>query len=110
MPTYAVEAIDVFPEKIGALDYGHALGNQIQKITIEFSYKQWFNMGIESTAGLEFGKSRQTAASVKSANQGIFGNLPPVLQRAGKSIINQGRTVLNQTGRIFKGKVFGPFF
>jgi len=39
MPTYAVEAIDVFPEKIGALDYGHALGNQIQKITIEFSYK-----------------------------------------------------------------------
>ena len=25
MPTYAVEAIDVYPEKIGTMDYGHAL-------------------------------------------------------------------------------------
>ena len=48
MPTYAVEAIDVYPEKIGTMDYGYALTNQIQKITIEFSYKQWFNMGLET--------------------------------------------------------------
>ena len=109
-PTYAIQATEVYPEKIGTMDYSYGANNQVQKITINFAYKQWFNMGIESTAGLEFGKSRQTAASVKSANQGIFGNLPPVLQRAGKSIINQGRTVLNPTGRIFKGKVFGPFF
>ena len=109
-PTYAIQATEVYPEKIGTMDYSYGANNQVQKITINFAYKQWFNMGLESTAGLEFGKSRQTAASVKSANQGIFGNLPPVLQRAGKSIINQGRTVLNPTGRIFKGKVFGPFF
>jgi len=109
MPTYAVEAIDVFPEKIGALDYGHALGNQIQKITIEFSYKQWFNMGLESARGLEFGQSQQSAAVIKARDKGLFGKLPIEIQRAGKDIFQQGRTVFNPIGRIFKGKVFPPF-
>jgi hypothetical protein len=109
MPTYAVEAIDVFPEKIGALDYGHALGNQIQKITIEFSYKQWFNMGLESANGLEFGQSQQSAAVIKARERGLFGKLPIEIQRAGKDIFQQGRTVFNPIGRIFKGKVFPPF-
>jgi len=109
MPTYAVEAIDVFPEKIGALDYGHALGNQIQKITIEFSYKQWFNMGLESASGIDFAKSQQTMADIKARDRGLFGKLPPDLQRAGKQIFGQARTVFNPIGRIFKGKVFPPF-
>jgi hypothetical protein len=109
MPTYAVEAIDVFPEKIGALDYGHALGNQIQKITIEFSYKQWFNMGLESARGIEFGQSQQSAAVIKARDKGLFGKLPIEIQRAGKDIFQQGRTVFNPIGRIFKGKVFPPF-
>ena len=109
MPTYAVEAIDVYPEKIGTMDYGYSLSNQIQKITIEFSYKQWFNMGQESARGLEFGHAMQTAANVKARTPGIFGKLPPSLQRAGKDIFQQGRTVLNPIGRIFKGKVFPPF-
>ena len=109
MPTYAVEAIDVYPEKIGTMDVGHALANQIQKITIEFSYKQWFNMGLESAAGLEFAKSQQSAAVIKARDRGLFGKLPPELQRAGKDIFQQGRTVLNPIGRIFKGKVFPPF-
>ena len=109
MPTYAVEAIDVFPEKIGALDYGHALGNQIQKITIEFSYKQWFNMGLESANGLEFGQSQQSAAVIKARDRGAFGKLPIEIQRASKNIFQQGRTVFNPIGRIFKGKVFPPF-
>ena len=109
MPTYAVEAIDVYPEKIGALDYGHALGNQIQKITIEFSYKHWFNMGLESASGLEFAKSQQSSAVIKARDRGLFGKLPPELQRTAKDIFQQGRTVLNPIGRIFKGKVFPPF-
>ena len=109
MPTYAIEAIDVYPEKIGVMEYGYSLGNQIQKITIEFSYKQWFNMGLESASGLEFGKSKQTAANIKERDRGLFGKLPPDLQRAGKDIFQQGRTVLNPIGRIFKGKVFPPF-
>lgn len=109
MPTYAIEAIDVYPEKIGNIDYGYSLGNQITKITIEFSYKQWFNMGLESGAGLEFGHSMQAAADIKARDRGLFGKLPPSLQRAGKDIFQQGRTVLNPIGRIFKGKVFPPF-
>ena len=109
MPTYAIEAVDVYPEKIAQVDYSYAASNQIQKITIEFSYKQWFNMGIESTRGLEFGHSLQTAANIKARDPGLFGMLPPTLQRAGKDIFQQGRTVLNPIGRIFKGKVFPPF-
>ena len=109
-PTYAIQAIEVYPEKIGTMDFNYNATNQVQKITIEFGYKQWFNMGIESLAGLEFGQSMQTMANVKSENRGLFGKLPPFVQRAGKSIFNQGKTVLNPTGRIFKGKVFGPFF
>ena len=109
MPTYAVEAIDVYPEKIGTMDYGHALANQIQKITIEFSYRQWFNMGLESASGINFGQSKQTMAEIKSRDTGLFGKLPPDLQRAGKQIFGQARTVFNPIGRIFKGKVFPPF-
>ena len=109
-PTYAIQAIEVYPEKIGTMDFNYNATNQVQKVTIEFGYKQWFNMGIESLAGLEFGQSMQTMANVKSENRGLFGKLPPFVQRAGKSIFNQGKTVLNPTGRIFKGKVFGPFF
>ena len=109
MPTYAVEAIDVYPEKIGTMDYGYALGNQIQKITIEFSYKQWFNMGLESASGIDFAKSQQTMADIKARDRGLFGKLPPSLQRSAKEIFQQGRTVFNPIGRIFRGKVFPPF-
>ena len=66
-------------------------------------------MGQESARGLEFGHAMQTAADVKARNPGLFGMLPPELQRAGKDIFQQGRTVLNPIGRIFKGKVFPPF-
>ena len=109
MPTYAIEAIDVYPEKIGAIQYAYGNNDQMTKISIEFSFKQWFNMGQESARGLEFGHSMQTAANVKARDAGLFGKLPPSLQRAGKDIFSQGRTVLNPIGRIFKGKVFPPF-
>ena len=109
MPTYAIEAVDVYPEKIVAMDYSYGAAGQIAKVTIEFNYKQWFNMGQESAAGLEFGHAMQTAANVKARNPGLFGMLPPTLQRAGRNIFQQGRTVWNPIGRIFKGKVFPPF-
>ena len=109
MPTYAVEAIDVYPEKINPIEYAYGTNNTIVKITVEFSYRQWFNMGIESAAGLEFGHSMQTAANIKARTPGLFGKLPPSLQRVGRGVMQQGRTVLNPVGRIFKGKVFPPF-
>ena len=82
--------------------------NEIQKITVEFAYKQWRNMGTETT-GIDFGHAMQTSANIKARTPGLFGKLPPSLQRAGKDIFQQGRTVLNPIGRIFKGKVFPPF-
>ena len=40
----------------------------------EFAYKQWFNMGIESIRGLEFGEAMQTYM-IKQRDPGIFGKL-----------------------------------
>ena len=51
----------------------------------------------------------QAPADVKAANRGLFGMLPPELQRMGRDVFSQGRTVLNPIGRIFGGKVFPPF-
>jgi len=108
MPTYAIEALDVYPATIGAVEYGYAKGNEVQKITVEFAYKSWRNMGTETT-GIDFGHAMQTAANVKARTPGILDRLPPDLRRAGKDIFQQGRTVWNPIGRIFKGKVFPPF-
>ena len=37
MPTYALEAIEVYPSKIGAIDYSYGASNSIVKTTIEFA-------------------------------------------------------------------------
>ena len=108
MPTYAIEAMDVYPATIGAVELGYSKANEIATISIEFAYKSWRNMATETT-GIDFGHAMQTAADVKARTPGLFGRLPPSLQRAGKDIFNQGRTVFNPIGRIFKGKVFPPF-
>ena len=108
MPTYAIEAMDVYPATIGAVELGYSKANEIATISIEFAYKSWRNMATE-TNGIDFGHAMQTAADVKARTPGLFGKLPPSLQRAGKNIFNQGRTVFNPIGRIFKGKVFPPF-
>ena len=34
MPTYAIEAVDVYPEKIAQVDYSYAASNQIQKLSL----------------------------------------------------------------------------
>jgi len=109
MPTYAIEALDVYPATIGQVEYSYGSNDQIAKVTVQFAYKSWRNMGLETTTGMDYGHAMQTAANVKARTPGLFGRLPPSLQRAGKDIFQQGRTVLNPIGRIFKGKVFPPF-
>ena len=108
MPTYAVEAMEVYPFQIGSIDYGYGKANEVVKINVEFAYKYWRNMS-STTQGLSFGDHKQSPADVKSANSGLFGMLPPELQRRGRDVFSQGRTVLNPIGRIFGGKVFPPF-
>ena len=108
MPTYAVEAMEVYPAQIGTIEYGYGTTNQVTKINIQFNYKYWRNMGSE-TSSLSFGQTNQTPADVKAKNTGLFGKLPPSLQRVGRSVFGQARTVMNPIGKIFKGKVFPPF-
>ena len=108
MPTYAVEAMEVYPSNIGSIEYGYARSNELVKITVSFAYKYWRNMG-STTQGLQFGRHTQAPVDIKKRNTGLFGMLPPELQRMGKDVFSQGRTVLNPIGRIFKGKVFPPF-
>jgi hypothetical protein len=108
MPTYAVEAMEVYPTTIGLIDYTYAKSSEIIKITISFAYKYWRNMGSE-TQSLSFGRHTQAPANVKARNTGLLGMLPPELQRMGRDIFGQARTVWNPIGRIFNGKVFPPF-
>ena len=100
--------MEVYPFQIGSIDYGYGKANEVVKINVEFAYKYWRNMS-STTQGLSFGDHKQSPADVKSANSGLFGMLPPELQRMGRDVFSQGRTVLNPIGRIFGGKVFPPF-
>ena len=108
MPTYAVEAMEVYPSTIGTIDYGYSKSNEVVKVNVSFAYKYWRNMS-STTSGLSFGRHTQSPADVKARNGGLFGMLPPELQRMGRDVFSQGRTVLNPIGRIFGGKVFPPF-
>jgi len=108
MPTYAVEAMEVYPSTIGAVEYGYGKTNELVKINVGFAYKYWRNMA-SSTESLSFGRHNQAPAEVKARDRGLYGMLPPELQRMGRDVFSQGRTVLNPIGRIFGGKVFPPF-
>jgi len=107
MPRYAIEAMDVYPATIGVQELSYS-AEGIAKVTVQFAYKQWRNLGSE-TSGIDFGHSMQTAADVKSRTPGILDRLPPSLTRGAKGVLSQARTVLNPVGKIFKGKVFPPF-
>ena len=109
MPTYAVEAMEVYPTEIGSIEYGYGKKNEVVKINMEFGYKYWRNMS-DTTSSRQFAQHMQSPAEVKSANNGLFGMLPPELQRIGKSVLGQARTVLNPVGRLSKGRIFTPFF
>ena len=108
MPTYAIEAMEVYPSEIGSIDYGYNKSNEVVKVNVQFAYKYWRNMA-STTSSLSFGRHNQASANVKARNGGLFGMLPPELQRAGREVFGQARTVLNPIGRIFGGKVFPPF-
>jgi hypothetical protein len=107
-PTYAIEATEVYPATIAAVEYNYATKNQVVKINIGFNYKEWHNLATDSIGGMEFGASQQTLHDVRSADKGLFGKLPPELQRAGRNIINQAKTQL-PIGRLTRGKIFPPF-
>ena len=109
VPTYGIEATEVYPATISAIPYNYG-GNNIVKINVGFNYKQWFNLTTDAIAGMEFGSSKQTLHDIKGRGgiDGLIDKLPPEIARTGRSIFNQAKQQL-PIGRITKGKIFPPF-
>ena len=108
VPTYGIEAIECYPETVSAIEYSYGATNQIVKINVGFQYKQWFNMTTDAIGAVDFGASSQTVHEVKRGSQGLFGFLPPSLQRTGRDLVNNAKNRI-PVGRIFKGKLFPPY-
>ena len=108
VPTYGIEAIEVYPQTLSAVEYSYGSSNQIVKINVGFAYKQWFNLTTDHIAGMTFGNSQQTIHDVKSVDKGLFGRLPIELQRAGREVFNSAKRQV-PIGRLFRGKLFPPF-
>ena len=109
VPTYGIEATECYPTQVSSIDYGYEAASQLVKITIQFQYKEWHNLATEKLPDVASGSSEQVLPELAGEPSGMFGKLPPELQRAGRDIINQGKTVLNPVGRLTKGKLFPPF-
>jgi len=108
VPTYGIEAVEVYPATIGAVEYAYGSSNQLVKINVGFNYKEWHNLAESAIVGTEYGATQQTLHDVKSVDRGLFGKLPPELQRAGRDIANIAKTQL-PIGRLTRGKIFPPF-
>ena len=108
-PTYGIEAIECYPETVSAIEYNYGSTNQIVRVTVGFQYKQWHNLSTDKIAGIEFGQDVQTQHEIAQPNRGLFGALPPEIQRTGREVFNSAKNQI-PIGRLFKGKLFPPFF
>ena len=60
VPTYGIEAIEVYPQTLSAVEYNYGSSNQLVKINVGFAYKQWYNLTTDHISGMTFGNSMQT--------------------------------------------------
>ena len=109
VPTYGIEATEVYPESVTAIEYNYGSVNQIVRVTVAFQYKQWYNLTTDSIAGMSFGASDQTQHDIAQPDRGLIGKLPPELQRTARDVFTQAKNQV-PIGRLFKGKLFPPFF
>ena len=109
VPTYGIEATEVYPESVTAIEYNYGSVNQIVRVTVAFQYKQWHNLTTDSIAGMSFGASDQTRHDIAQPDRGLIGKLPPELQRTARDVFTQAKNQV-PIGRLFKGKLFPPFF
>ena len=107
-PTYGIEATEVYPETLSAINYDYANSNTVVKVTVGFQFKEWHNLATDSINGMTYGSSQQALHDVKTVSGGLLGNLPPELQRIGRNLVNQASTQL-PIGRITRGKIFPPY-
>jgi len=108
--SYGVELFEAFPKTITAVpfDYG---SEDIQKISITFSFRNWINLSLDQVKNYTVGGGF-TVPTVKQGNRGLLGNilskLPPEIRRAGRDAVNVIRQRV-PIGSVFGGKVFPPF-
>ena len=107
-PSYGIEATEVYPATISAVEYSYGSASTLVKINIGFNYRRWWNMTDSSITGMDFANSTQVIPDATEQNTGLFGKLPIELQRAGRDVFNQARTQL-PIGRLTNGKIFPPF-
>ena len=108
IPTYGIEAIEVYPATLSAVEYNYGSSNQIVKINVGFNYKQWYNLTTDKIAGMTHGSDLQTIHDIKSPDTGLFGRLPLELQRAGREVFNSAKRQI-PIGKLTRGKIFPPF-
>ena len=109
VPTYGIEATEVYPETVSAIEYSYGAVNQIVKVNVGFQYKEWHNLATDSIAGMSFGGSDQTQHDIAQPDRGFIGKLPPELQRTARDVFTQAKNQV-PIGRLFRGKLFPPFF
>ena len=109
VPTYGIEAIECYPETVSAIEYNYGSTNQITRVTVGFQYKQWHNLATDKIAGMSFGQSTQTHHEIAQPDRGLFGKLPADIQRTARDVFTQAKNQVPIV-RLFKGKLFPPFF
>ena len=76
---YGIVLEECFPKTISEQQYGHGLNNTIQKVTVEFAYRNWRNLGTEPERGTNDSK---LADLLKNAVIRKFTNqIPMILKR-----------------------------
>ena len=112
--TYMVRLYECYPSTIGSYDYSYNSVNEIVKLPITLTYRNWRNLGLDQVNNFSVGKSFGTLPNIKPSPGfgglfgGILNRLPPELKRAGAQVFNTAKRNL-PIGRVTGGKVFPPF-
>ena len=80
--TYGVRLEEAFPKTVGEIAYGHASANQINKVTVAFSYRKFRNLATEELGG-DTPTLENTLADIlkNSVLRQVQTRLPSVLRR-----------------------------
>ena len=111
--TYGVRLYEVYPQTIGSMEYAYASENEPAQVPITLNFRKWSNLTIDQVDGATVGKSEGDVPTIKASKDfglfsGIFGKLPPELQRAGRDVLQTTRRNL-PIGRVTGGRAFPPF-
>jgi len=109
--SYGVELFECFPKTIGPVNFGQGANDEIQKISVTFAFRNWFNLTLDQVSSYTVGGGFKVPTVIRG-QQGFLGTLldklPPDLKRAGRDVVNVIRQRV-PIGAVTGGKVFPPF-